>query len=64
MTVWTDVPEADVQQVKPGMPVYFTTLGVNNHRWTSKVRQILPYAIQYIWTMWQCVHHRHHASHQ
>ena len=42
MTVWTDVPEADVQQVKPGMPVYFTTLGVNNYRWTSKVRQILP----------------------
>jgi membrane fusion protein, macrolide-specific efflux system len=42
MTVWTDVSEADVQHVKPGMPVYFTTLGVNNHRWTSKVRQILP----------------------
>jgi membrane fusion protein, macrolide-specific efflux system len=28
--------------VKPGMPVYFTTLGVDNRRWTSKVRQILP----------------------
>jgi macrolide-specific efflux system membrane fusion protein len=42
MTVWTDVSEADVQQVKLGMPVYFTTLGVNNHRWTRKVRQILP----------------------
>ena len=42
MTVWTDVPEADVGHVQPGMPVYFTTLGVDNHRWTSKVRQILP----------------------
>jgi macrolide-specific efflux system membrane fusion protein len=42
MTVWTDVPEADVQHVQPGMPVYFTTLGVHNHRWTSQVQQILP----------------------
>jgi membrane fusion protein, macrolide-specific efflux system len=42
MIVWTNVSEADVGQVKPGMPVYFTTLGVNNRRWTSKVRQILP----------------------
>src|SRR4029453_14388615 len=42
MTVWTDVSEADVGQVKPGMPVYFTALGVNNRRWTRKVRQILP----------------------
>jgi membrane fusion protein, macrolide-specific efflux system len=42
MTVWTDVSEADVGHVKPGMPVYFTTLGVDNRRWTSKVRQILP----------------------
>jgi macrolide-specific efflux system membrane fusion protein len=27
MTVWTEVSEADVRRVKPGMPVYFTTLG-------------------------------------
>ncbi|HEY0295074.1 MAG TPA: efflux RND transporter periplasmic adaptor subunit [Bordetella sp.] len=41
MTVWTQVSEADVRRVKPGMPVYFTTLG-DDRRWTGKVRQILP----------------------
>ncbi|HEY0294373.1 MAG TPA: efflux RND transporter periplasmic adaptor subunit [Bordetella sp.] len=41
MTVWTQVSEADVRRVKPGMPVYFTTLG-DIRRWTGKVRQILP----------------------
>ena len=46
MTVWTEVSEADVRRVKPGMPVYFTTLG--NHdaqaprRWSTTVRQVLP----------------------
>jgi macrolide-specific efflux system membrane fusion protein len=24
------------------MPVYFTTLGNSDHRWTGKVRQVLP----------------------
>ena len=46
MTVWTDVSEADVRRVKPGMPVYFTTLGSQDQRaprrWSSKVRQVLP----------------------
>src|SRR5690606_31620132 len=46
MTVWTDVSEADVSRVKPGMPVYFTTLGSQGadvaRRWESVVRQILP----------------------
>lgn len=46
MTVWTDVSEADVGRVKPGMPVYFTTLGSQGadmaRRWESVVRQILP----------------------
>lgn len=47
MTVWTEVSEADVKRVSPGMPVYFTTLGVQvgqgqARRWSSKVRQILP----------------------
>jgi len=41
MTVWTQVSEADVRRVKPGMPVYFTTLG-DERRWTGRVRQILP----------------------
>lgn len=46
MTVWTDVSEADVRRVKPGMPVYFTTLGSAGQdkprRWSSEVRQVLP----------------------
>lgn len=47
MTVWTEVSEADVRRVRPGMPVYFTTLGVQDaegtaRRWTGQVRQILP----------------------
>jgi membrane fusion protein, macrolide-specific efflux system len=41
MTVWTEVSEADVRRVHPGMPVYFTTLG-DERRWTGTVRQILP----------------------
>jgi macrolide-specific efflux system membrane fusion protein len=42
MTVWTQVSEADVLQVKAGMPVYFTTLGSDDRRWSSRVGQILP----------------------
>jgi macrolide-specific efflux system membrane fusion protein len=46
MTVWTEVSEADVRRVKPGMPVYFTTLGglgeAKPRRWSGKVRQVLP----------------------
>ncbi len=50
MTVWTEVSEADVRRVKPGMPVYFTTLGGGDagaapgaeRRWKSQLRQVLP----------------------
>ncbi|MCB5185747.1 efflux RND transporter periplasmic adaptor subunit [Methylobacillus gramineus] len=42
MTVWTDVSEADVRHVKPGMQVYFKTLGGDLRRWNSTVRQVLP----------------------
>ncbi|QRG05730.1 efflux RND transporter periplasmic adaptor subunit [Xanthobacter dioxanivorans] len=42
MTVWTQVAEADVPRLKPGMPVWFTTLGHPDRRWESRVRQILP----------------------
>jgi macrolide-specific efflux system membrane fusion protein len=42
MTVWTEVSEADVRRVRGGMPVYFTTLGGDQRRWHSKVRQLLP----------------------
>lgn len=42
MTVWTQVSEADIRHVKPGMPVYFTTLGAGSRQWHGSVRQILP----------------------
>lgn len=42
MTVWTEVSEADVRRVRPDMPVYFTTLGGDQRRWSGKVRQVLP----------------------
>ncbi len=46
MTVWTEVSEADVRRVKPGMAVYFTTLGGQSdtapRRWRGQVRQVLP----------------------
>ena len=42
MTVWTEVSEADVRRVRAGMPVYFTTLGGDQRRWSGKVRQVLP----------------------
>lgn len=42
MTVETQISEADIGRVKPGMPVYFTTLGGGNRRWYSKLEQILP----------------------
>jgi len=46
MTVWTEVSEADVRRVRPGMAVWFTTLGSDGEgearRWRSHVRQVLP----------------------
>ncbi len=42
MTVWAQVAEADVPRVAPGMPVYFTTLGMPEKRYTATVRQVLP----------------------
>lgn len=42
MTVWAQVSEADIGQVKPGMTAYFTTLAGGKRRWTTTVRQILP----------------------
>jgi macrolide-specific efflux system membrane fusion protein len=42
MTVWAEVSEADIGQVKAGMQAYFTTLSGGGRRWTSTVRQILP----------------------
>jgi macrolide-specific efflux system membrane fusion protein len=42
MTVWAQVAEADVVKVRPGMPAYFTTLGLPERRWQGTVRQVLP----------------------
>ena len=42
MTVQSQVSEADVSSLKPGMPVYFTTLGDAGKRWYGKLRQINP----------------------
>lgn len=42
MTVRAQTAEADIMRIKPGMPVYFTTLGSDQRRWQGVVRQILP----------------------
>lgn len=42
MTVRAQVSEADVVKIQPGMPVYFTTLGMPNRRWRAEVRKVLP----------------------
>lgn len=42
MTVQSDVSEADVSRLYEGMPVYFTTLGGGNYRWTSVLKRKEP----------------------
>jgi macrolide-specific efflux system membrane fusion protein len=42
MTVQTQVSEADVGRLRIGMPVYFTTLGYPDRRWTGTLRTIWP----------------------
>jgi membrane fusion protein, macrolide-specific efflux system len=42
MTVQSQVSEADVSSLRPGMRVYFTTLGDANTRWYGTLRQINP----------------------
>lgn len=42
MRVESDISEADVGNVRPGMPVYFKTLGGGERRWYGTVQQILP----------------------
>jgi macrolide-specific efflux system membrane fusion protein len=41
VTVWSQVSEADIVDVKPGQAAYFTVLG-SARRWSGKVRQVLP----------------------
>lgn len=42
MTVRSDVSEADVVRLSPGMPVWFTTLGFPERRFHAALRQVLP----------------------
>lgn len=42
MTVRAQVAEADVMRLKPGMDVYFSTLGALDRKWHGTLRQILP----------------------
>ncbi len=42
MTVRSDVSEADVVHLRPGMPVWFTTLGFPDRRHRATLRQVLP----------------------
>lgn len=42
MTVQAQVSEADIQRIKPGLPVYFTTLGDPDTRHEGRVRGVEP----------------------
>ncbi|WP_147693812.1 efflux RND transporter periplasmic adaptor subunit [Vogesella mureinivorans] len=42
MTVQTQVSEADVTRLRPGMPLYFTTLGSRNRRYQGELRKVEP----------------------
>lgn len=42
MTVEAQVSEADIGKLTPNMPVYFTTLGNQQHRWESRLNRLEP----------------------
>ncbi|WMJ68529.1 efflux RND transporter periplasmic adaptor subunit [Stenotrophomonas sp. 24(2023)] len=42
VTINAEISEADVVKIKPGMPVYFTTLGEPDRRYHATLRQINP----------------------
>lgn len=42
MTVWASVSEADINKLRPGMDVYFTTIGDSATRYYAKVDKIHP----------------------
>jgi macrolide-specific efflux system membrane fusion protein len=42
LTVRAQVAEADIMNLKTGMPVYFKILGSQDRKWPGTVRQILP----------------------
>jgi macrolide-specific efflux system membrane fusion protein len=42
MTVWASVSEADINKLRPGMDVYFTTVGDTSTRYYAKLDKIHP----------------------
>lgn len=42
MTVQTQVSEADITRLRPGMTAYFTTLGGRDQRWSGELTKIEP----------------------
>lgn len=42
MTIWTQVSEADIHSIRPGIEASFTTLGGGGKYWSGEVRQVLP----------------------
>ncbi|MDF3607614.1 efflux RND transporter periplasmic adaptor subunit [Paracoccus sp. DMF-8] len=42
MIVRSDVSEADVTRLRPGMDVWFTTLGDPDRKWQASLQQVLP----------------------
>lgn len=42
MTVQTQVSEADITRLRPGMTAYFTTLGGRGQRWSGELTRIEP----------------------
>ena len=42
MTVQAQVSEADVNRLREGMPVWFTTLGGQDRRWQGELRKVEP----------------------
>ena len=48
MTIEAQIAEADVINVRPGMPVYFTILGDPDHRYYGRLRRIEPAPTAYV----------------
>ena len=48
MTIKTQIAEADVINVRPGMPLYFTILGAPDHRYLGRLRAIEPAPTTYV----------------
>ncbi len=42
MTVRAEISEADIQKVRPGQPVWFTTIGDPDRRYVARIAQVEP----------------------